>query len=219
MMLIMYNVKRQQRHIGRWGVKVSREQAAQHRERILEAAAQRFRERGFEGIGVADLMKEAGLTHGGFYGHFSSKEDLIAEASARALAQSLARWGKLADRASDDPLSAVAGAYLSTRHRDNPGAGCVLAALGPDVSRQGPAVRRSVTGYVRSACDLLAKLIPGKSKAARRQKAISTFATLVGAMVIARAVDDRALSQEILDASLASVKGLTLKHASSSASG
>jgi TetR/AcrR family transcriptional repressor of nem operon len=190
-------------------MKVSRQQAAQHRERILEAAAQRFRERGFEGIGVADLMKEAGLTHGGFYGHFSSKEDLIAEASARALAQSLARWGKLADRASGDPLSALAGAYLTSRHRDKPGAGCVLAALGPDVSRQGPAVRRSVTGYVRSACDLVARLVPGKSKAARRQKAMSTWATLVGAMVIARAVDDRALSQEFLDAGLASVKGLT----------
>ncbi|HEX9292171.1 MAG TPA: TetR/AcrR family transcriptional regulator [Gemmatimonadales bacterium] len=190
-------------------MKVSREQAAQHRERILEAAAQRFRERGFDGIGVADLMKEAGLTHGGFYGHFSSKDDLIAEACARALAQSLARWHKVADRASGDPLSALAGAYLTSSHRDNPGAGCVLAALGPDVSRQGPAVRHSVTGYVRSACDLLAKLVPGKSKAARRQEAISTWATLVGAIVIARAVDDRALSREILDAGLASVRGLT----------
>jgi TetR/AcrR family transcriptional repressor of nem operon len=188
------------------GMKVSREQAAQNRERILEAAAQRFRERGFEGIGVADLMKEAGLTHGGFYGHFSSKEDLIAEASARALAQSLELWSKLADRPSGDPLSALADAYLNRRHRDNPGGGCVLAALGPDVSRQGRAVRRTVTDHVRSACDFLAKLIPGKSKAARRRKAISTYATLVGAMVIARAVDDRALSQEILDAGLASVK-------------
>ena len=82
----------------------------------------------------------------------------------------------------------------------------MLAALGPDVSRQGPAVRRAVTDYVRSVCDLLAKLIPGKSKAARRQKAISTYATLVGAMVLARAVDDRALSQEILDAGRASLK-------------
>ena len=190
-------------------MKVSREQAAQHRERILDAAAQRFRERGFEGIGVADLMKEAGLTHGGFFGHFSSKEDLIAEASARALAQSLARWGKMADRAKGDPLSALAGAYLTSRHRDDPGAGCLLAALGPDVSRQGQAVRRSVSGYVRSAVDLVAKLVPGKSKAARRQKAISTWSTLVGAMVIARAVDDPALSQEILDAGRASVTGLT----------
>jgi TetR/AcrR family transcriptional repressor of nem operon len=189
-----------------FSMKVSREQAAQNRERIIEAAAQLFRERGFEGIGVADLMKEAGLTHGGFYGHFSSKEDLIAEASARALTRSAALWRKLAERAPDDPLSAIAGVYLTNKHRDDPGTGCVLAALGPDVSRQGPAVRRAVTGYVRSAFDLLATLVPGKSKAARRQKAISTYATLVGAMVIARAVDNRALSQEILDAGLASIK-------------
>jgi TetR/AcrR family transcriptional regulator, transcriptional repressor for nem operon len=187
-------------------MKVSREQAVQNRERIVEAAAQLFRERGFDGIGVADLMKEAGLTHGGFYGHFSSKADLIAEASARALTRSLADWSKVADRASGDPLSAVAGFYLSSGHRDNPGAGCLLAALGPDVSRQGRAVRHTVTEYVRAACDLLTTLVPGKSKAARRQKAISTYATLVGAMVIARAVDDPTLSQDILDAGLASVK-------------
>ena len=152
-------------------MRVSREQAVQNRERIVEAAAQLFRERGFDGIGVADLMKEAGLTHGGFYGHFSSKEELIAEASARALADSLAVWSKRAERASGDPLSAVASAYLTSRHRDNPGAGCLLAALGPDVSRHGPLVRRAVTGYVRSAVDLLTKLVPDKSKAARRQKA------------------------------------------------
>jgi TetR/AcrR family transcriptional repressor of nem operon len=188
-------------------MKVSREQAAQNRERIIAAAAQLFRERGFEGIGVADLMKEAGLTHGGFYGHFSSKDHLIAEASARALTSSLALLSNVAERASGDPLSALAGAYLTSRHRDNPGAGCLLAALGPDVSRQGPAVRRAVTDHIRSAVELLTKLVSGKSRAARRQKAISTYATLVGAMVMARAVDDRELSQEILDAGRASVKG------------
>jgi TetR/AcrR family transcriptional regulator, transcriptional repressor for nem operon len=187
-------------------MKVTRAQAAQNRQRILDVAGQLFREHGFEGIGVADLMKEAGLTHGGFYGHFSSKDDLIAQASARELTRSLEHWSNFAGRASDDPLSAVAGTYLTRSHRDNPGTGCVLAALGPDVSRQGPAVRRAVTDYVRSVVDLLAKLVPGKSKAARRQKALSTYATLVGAMVLARAVDDRTLSQEILDASLASVK-------------
>src|SRR5687767_15927798 len=112
-------------------MKVSREQAALNRERILEAAAQLFRERGFDGIGVADLMKEAGLTHGGFYGHFSSKEELIAEASARALTGSLAVWRKPAERAPDDPLSAVAGAYLTRRHRDNAGVGCPAAVVGP----------------------------------------------------------------------------------------
>ena len=187
-------------------MKVSREQAARNRERILDAAAQLFRERGFDGIGVADLMKEAGLTHGGFYGHFSSKDDLIAQASARELTRSIELWNELAEGASGDRLSAIAGVYLTSRHRDNPGTGCVLAALGPDVSRQGPPVRRAVTDYVRSTVDLLTKLVPSKSKAARRQKAISTYATLVGAMVLARAVDDRALSQEILDAGVAAVK-------------
>ena len=188
-------------------MKVSREQAARNRERIVETAAQRFRERGFEGIGVADLMKEAGFTHGGFYGHFSSKEDLIAEASDRALMGSLTLFTKVAERAPADPLPAIASAYLSSTHRDKPGEGCLLAALGPDVSRHGLTVRRAVSDHVRSAVDLLAKLVPGKSRTARRQKAISTYATLVGTMVMARAVDDRALSQEILDAGLASVKG------------
>ena len=187
-------------------MKVSRAQAAQNRERIVETAAQLFRERGFEGIGVADLMKEAGLTHGGFYGHFASKEALITEASARALTRSLAVLSQVAARAPGDPLSAVADAYLTSTHRDNPGAGCLLAALGPDVSRQGPAVRRRVTDYVRGAVDLLTTMVRGTSKAARRQKALSTYATLVGTMVMARAVDDRALSQEILNAGLASVK-------------
>ena len=187
-------------------MKVSREQAARNRERIVETAAQLFRERGFEGIGVADLMKEVGLTHGGFYGHFSSKEDLMAEASARALMGSLERFTKVAERSPADPLPAIASAYLTSRHRDKPGEGCLLAALGSDVSRQGPTVRRAVTDHLRAAVDLLAKLVPGKSKTARRQKAISTYATLVGTMVLARAVDNRALSQEILDAGLAAVK-------------
>jgi TetR/AcrR family transcriptional regulator, transcriptional repressor for nem operon len=122
------------------------------------------------------------------------------------LTRTAERGREVGDRASGDRLSAIAALYLTSTHRDNPGAGCMLAALGPDVSRQGPAVRHAVTDYVRSVCELLAKLVPGKSKAARRQKAISTYATLVGAMVLARAVDDRALSQEILDAGLASVK-------------
>src|SRR5438128_5623310 len=119
MTTIMYTVKCQTCQEIR--MKVSREQAAQNRERILDAAAQLFRQRGFEGIGVADLMKQAGLTHGGFYGHFSSKDDLIAEASARALTRSLALLSRLPERASGDPLSAIAGAYLTSKHRDDPG--------------------------------------------------------------------------------------------------
>jgi TetR/AcrR family transcriptional repressor of nem operon len=186
-------------------MKVTREVAAQNRERIVAAAAQLFRERGFAGIGVADLMREAGLTHGGFYGHFGSKEDLIAEASGRALTRSLELMSKAASNAPDDALAAIARVYLTTRHRDHPGGGCLIAALGPEVARQGgSALRDTVTGYLRSAFELLARCVPGNPKA-KRQKAIATYATLVGALILARAVDDRALSKEILDAGLASV--------------
>jgi TetR/AcrR family transcriptional repressor of nem operon len=188
-------------------MKVTREQAAENRERILNVAAKLFRERGFDGIGVADLMKSAGLTHGGFYGHFSSKEDLMAQACARAIADSLDAWNRRADRALESPLSAVTTSYLSTRHRDHPGSGCLLAALGADVSRQGPAVRHTVTEGVRSMVEILARLIPGKSKAAKRQKALATYAGLVGAVVLSRAVDDPELSREILQAVSISIPG------------
>src|SRR5215218_2291355 len=107
-------------------MRVSREQADKNREHVIDVASRLFRQRGFEGIGVADLMKEAGLTHGGFYGHFASKDDLIAEAAARALTRALANWSSVAERAPDDPLSAIADAYLTGPHRDNPGAGCLL---------------------------------------------------------------------------------------------
>ena len=131
-------------------MKVSREQAAENRERILDTAAQLFRERGFEGIGVADMMKAAGLTHGAFYGHFSSKEDLIAQACARAFSRSHDRWSTRAGRTPDDPLSSIVRNYLTRRHRDDPGTGCALAALGPDMARHGSGVRRAVASRVRT---------------------------------------------------------------------
>lgn len=181
-------------------MKVTREEATRNRERIIDAAARLIRERGFAGTGVADLMREVGLTHGGFYGHFASKDDLEAQACTRALDRSLEFWRKRSELAPGDPLSAITDGYLSARHRDDPGAGCLVAALGSDVSRRGPGVRRAVTGYLDCAFDFLARLVPGSSKAARRRKAIDTYARLVGALVLARAVDDDALSREILGA-------------------
>src|SRR6266404_1959609 len=146
--------------IPRRPMKVSREQAAQNRERILDAAARLFRERGLEGIGVADTMKAAGLTHGGFYGHFSSKEDLIAQACARAFSRSHERWSKMVGRTPDDPLSSIVRSYLSRGHRDDPGTGCTLAALGPDIARHDSGVRRAVAEGLRSAFNLLSGLVP-----------------------------------------------------------
>ena len=134
-------------------MKVSREQAAANRERILDEAARLFRERGFNGIGVADVMKSAGLTHGGFYGHFSSKEDLIAQVCQRAASTMIETWKRAADDYAADPLAAIALPYLSTAHRDRSGTGCLIAALGPEVSRQAAPVRHAVTEGVRSALD------------------------------------------------------------------
>jgi len=182
-------------------MRVTREQAALNRERIVETASRRFRERGFEGIGVADLMKEAGLTHGGFYGHFGSKEDLMAEACAAALARSRERWDKSARAHPEDPVGAVARMYLTPRHRDAPGDGCVMAALAADAARQGPAVRHAFVQGLRSTFDSLAAWVKGGTPAARRRKAIAAYASWVGAMVLARAAaDDAPLSKEILEA-------------------
>ena len=186
-------------------MKVSRQQAAEHRERIIEAAAKLFRERGFAGVGVAELMHDVGLTHGGFYGHFASKEDLVAQACQRAVSRSLDEWKRRADTAPSDPLAAVITPYLSAEHRDRPGTGCLLAALGPDLSRQAPPVRRVITEWLSAAIAALANLIPARSQAARRRKAIATFASMVGALIMARAVDDPALSEEILAAVSASI--------------
>src|SRR6185436_16195802 len=154
-------------------MKVSREQAAENRERIVEVAARLFRERGFDGIGVADLMKSAGLTHGGFYGHFSSKDDLAAEAVARALDKSVQRWERRAAEAPEDPFGAIAGAYLKPSHIDEPGTGCLISALGSDVARQDRPVRRAMTDGLRTMMARLSAWVPGRSKAAKRQTAIA----------------------------------------------
>lgn len=186
-------------------MKVSRAEAAQNRERIIEVAARLFRERGFDGIGVAELMKSAGLTHGGFYGHFASKEDLMARACARALEGSLDALHQAGKRGGGNALSAVASAYLSPAHRDRPGEGCALAALGAEAARHGSPVRGAFTQGVRSLVDMLTRLLPGKSKRAKRERALAIFASMVGALVLARAVDDAELSEEVLQSVLASI--------------
>jgi TetR/AcrR family transcriptional repressor of nem operon len=181
-------------------MKVSREQAAENRQRIVEVAARLFRERGFDGVGVADLMKTAGLTHGGFYGHFRSKEALMAEACEQAISTTGRHW-KATLAASESPaLEALAEGYLSTNHRDNPGNGCVIAALANDAARQAPPVRQVYTRSVKRFIDTLSQALPGRAEADRRQQAVAACASMVGALILARAIDDDALSQEFLDA-------------------
>jgi TetR/AcrR family transcriptional repressor of nem operon len=181
-------------------MRVSREKAAEHREQIIDAAGMLFRSKGFGGVGVADIMKAADLTHGGFYGHFASKDDLIAQASERSMVRAAANWRKVVAEAPDNPYAALLKHYLSQRHRDDPGHGCAFAALSGDASRCGKPVRDAFAQGLEPLIDILARVIPGRSKAARRRKAIAALAELVGALVLARAVGDAALADEILDA-------------------
>jgi TetR/AcrR family transcriptional repressor of nem operon len=187
-------------------MKVSRIQEAENHERILDVATRLFRERGIDGIGVSDLMKAAGLTHGAFYGHFKSKEDLVAQACGRSVARMRQNWINVIDQATGDPLEALASTYLTAKHRDGAGRGCPMAALGPEVARQGPAARRAITDELRPFLDYLSRVVPGTSSSLRRQKAISTYAGLVGALVVSRVVDDPNLSNEILDAVAATMR-------------
>ena len=173
-------------------MRVSREKAAENRERIVETASRMFREGGLVGVGVDAIMNAAGLTHGGFYGHFGSKEDLVAEAVMRALERSVERQGRYTN------LSDLVSEYLSERHRADRANGCALAALGADMVRQGKGVRRGLTVYVHQQLDRFARLLANGTQASRRKRAITTLAGMVGALTLARAVDDPALSREIL---------------------
>jgi TetR/AcrR family transcriptional repressor of nem operon len=177
---------------------VTREQAAANREKVLSAAGTLFRQHGFDGIGVADIMKRAGLTHGGFYGQFPSKDDMAAEAFARVLGDD--GWMEWLTGTPRPSLGALTRGYLSADHRDDPGHGCPIAALGSEVMRQPTAVRRAFTAGFRVRVESLLKLLPGRSAVARRRRALATMSGLVGALVLSRAVDDPELSDEILDA-------------------
>jgi len=186
-------------------MKVSREQVALNRERIVETAARLFRQKGYDGIGVADLMKSAGLTHGGFYGHFASKEDLLAEATAHAFKSSVERWRGKAAQAPETAMASIGESYLSEIHRDQPELGCSITSLGADIARLGPKVRQALTEGAKAQIGVLEELVPGADGEAKRKQALATYAAMVGAIVLARAVDDEALSVEILEAARASL--------------
>ncbi|MCE3252319.1 MAG: TetR/AcrR family transcriptional regulator [Cellvibrio sp.] len=180
-------------------MRVSREQAAENRGKILHTAAQLFREKGFDGIGIADLMKKVGLTHGGFYGHFTSKEDLMAQTCAYAVDEILEQGQASRATAKGAKYKAFIARYLSIEHRDNPGSGCLMAALGMDAARQSPVIKQAFTHSFNRLLSAMVNLLPAtKTEVAKREQALLTLATLVGAQVIARAVDDPKLSEEIL---------------------
>jgi TetR/AcrR family transcriptional repressor of nem operon len=181
----------------------SRQEKEKSHRQIVEIAAARMRETGTDGPGVAEIMKAAGLTHGGFYKHFDSRDDLVAEAVEAALAEGEEGYLEATAEA-DDPLAAFVDWYLSPSHRDDPGSGCAVVALGADAARGDERVRAAYGGQVERYIAHLEELMGGGEDARRR--AIAAVTSMVGAMLVARAVDDEELSGEILRETRASVE-------------
>ena len=181
-------------HIG-----YSKAQKARTHKRIVAIASKRFREKGLAGFGIADLMKEAGLTVGGFYKHFDSRDALVAEAMSAGLGDWQRRVDAAASGGPSVSLAELIDDYLSDVHRKNPGTGCAFSALAPEIARSDKRTRALMSEQVRNDLELIVGLLPGKDKRAARSRAILTFSSLVGAMSLARAVSDESLSREILN--------------------
>jgi len=181
-------------------MKTSREQVARNRERILEAASEGFRKHGFDGLKVADLMKQAGLTHGGFYGYFDSKDDLAAAACEVALKNQGDRLKAAKDGVAAVELPAYFARYLSRANRDAPESACLFPALSAEVARQGAPVRAVFTAGLKDYLEALAAISDREAEPGATQNAMVILSTLVGAMLLARAVDDEAFSDQLLDA-------------------
>jgi TetR/AcrR family transcriptional regulator, transcriptional repressor for nem operon len=176
--------------------------AATH-ERIVSVAARAIRRSGYDGTGVADIMKEAGLTHGAFYSHFASREAMLAEAVGKACTESAAAAAQMAaQEPSGNALASMLGGYLSRAHVDNVELGCPLAALGSETSRQTPEVRRVLTRHIKEMIDLVARQSPDWGKPGAHERALVTLSTMVGALLLARAVDDPRLSDGLREAAL-----------------
>lgn len=172
-------------------------------DRIVETAARIIRRSGYDGTGVADIMKEAGMTHGGFYAHFASREALLAEAADRAGAEALALVGRIVATAPpEQALQTLLQNYLSRKHLEDVEDGCPLVALGSEMPRQAPEVRRVATRRTKELIDFVARLSPDWGQPGAHEQALVTLSTMVGALLLARAVDDPKLSDALREAAL-----------------
>ena len=186
-------------------MRVSRTQAEENRQTVINVASRLFREHGFDGIGLKDLMAGAGMTQGAFYKQFESKEDLATQASQRALEDALSRWSAVAASRPDDPLSGVIDFYLSREHCRQTADGCPVVALAADASRHGPEVRASFESGFKDYIALMKGWI-GDTDQISDARAMAILATMVGAVLIARAVNDEGMSQQFLRAAADSVR-------------
>jgi TetR/AcrR family transcriptional regulator, transcriptional repressor for nem operon len=182
-------------------MRYSREHKQETHDRIVRKASVRLREKGAHGVGVADLMKEAGLTHGGFYAHFDSREALVVEAFSYAMDRSMERWRKTAEQIPPDKrLAMIVDSYLSPLHRDDPGHGCAVPTLGAEIARESPKTRKAFAAKLEQMIDMMAEQIPDASGKAARKQAAAMLATMMGTMVLSRIAGSGEFSDEILAA-------------------
>nr|WP_256368947.1 TetR/AcrR family transcriptional regulator [Agrobacterium sp. a22-2] len=176
----------------------SREHAVGNRARVVRVASELFREHGYDGVGIAALMKEAGLTNGAFYKQFGSKEDLIAEATVHALSENAASWNAVLENAGNDPLTAIADWYLAEKHLEHRRDGCTYAALAAEAPRREEPVRSAFDAGIRRTLEHIAEAMAHDDPAVARTAATRYLCQLVGALTLARAVSDAALADSIL---------------------
>jgi TetR/AcrR family transcriptional regulator, transcriptional repressor for nem operon len=189
-------------------MRYSKEHKQETHARIVKRASVRLREKGAHGIGVADLMKEAGLTHGGFYAHFDSREALVIEAFAYAMDRSTERWRKIAEQTPPDKrLASIVDTYLSPVHRDDPGHGCAVPTLGAEIARESPKTRRAFAAKLDQMIDMMADQILDLPRKAARKQAIAALTTMMGTLVLSRIAGSGEFSDEILSAGREAVLG------------
>lgn len=179
-------------------MRVSREKFAENRQKIIDAAGVMFRENGFDGVGVADIMKSCGLTHGGFYGHFQSKDELQVEVSRALVARVEVRWKELIAQSPERPLEALVEHYVSWCSVDDPGNSCVFVSLMDEVARSTGAVREIFNDGLSALVTILAEIVPGKTPEERRANGFTTLSSMMGAVSLARAVESRELAAQFL---------------------
>jgi TetR/AcrR family transcriptional repressor of nem operon len=183
------------------------ERKAETRQRILEAASALFRQHGVDAVGVDAIMRAAGLTHGGFYGHFASKEALVGEVVATSLARAASRWERTVAEAGEGALNRIVAAYLDPAHVAEVERGCMLTTIGPEVSRR-PGQRPAASGSVRRMAAALEQAISAcKGSPSGRDRALTALSTMVGAVVLARLADDPAEAEAVLDSARRSILG------------
>jgi TetR/AcrR family transcriptional repressor of nem operon len=182
-------------------MRYSKEHKQETHARIVRKASVRLREKGAHGIGVADLMKEAGLTHGGFYAHFDSREALVIEAFNYAMDRSMEHWRKTAAQiAPDKRFSTIVDSYLTALHRDDPGRGCAVPTLGAEIVRESLKTRRAFATKLEEMIDMIADQIPDVPRKTARKQAAATLATMMGTLVLSRIAGNSEFSDEILSA-------------------